>query len=149
MTGTTSWAGTALTLSQHLSSPPFLSEIRVANFFVFCINNVLTFYPFSFGHCIVFFNLWLLIIHLATVLCVLLSMASEYPFGHCIVCSSIYGFWLSLWPLYCVFFYLLASDYPFGHCIVCSSIYGFRVSIWPLYSVFFNLWLLIIPLATV
>jgi hypothetical protein len=74
-------------------------------------------------------------------------------FGHCVVCSSIYGFWLSLWylmaivlsvlllftdsvypfgifwPLCCLFFFylriLIIPLVSFGHCVVCSSIYGF------------------------
>ena len=93
-------------------------------------------------------TLWYL---LATVLSVLLFMATDYPlvsFGHCVVCSSsIYGIRLPfgiLWPLCCLFFFYLrhlitlwyllaivlsvllftASDYPlvsFGQCVVCSS----------------------------
>ena len=106
-------------------------------------------YPLvSSGHCIVSFDLRLLI-----TLWYLRFTATDYPLvssGHCIVCPSIYGYWLPFgifWPFYCLSFdlrllitlwYLLAialsvlpftaTDYPLissGHCIVCPSIYGY------------------------
>jgi hypothetical protein len=95
--------------------------------------------------CCLFFYLRILIIPLVS-------------FDHCVVCSSIYGFWLSLWyllaivlsvlllftdsnypfgifwPLCCLFFFylriLMIPLVSFGHCVVCSSIYGFWWSFW-------------------
>jgi hypothetical protein len=82
-----------------------------------------------------------------------------------IVCYYIYGFWLPLWPLYCLWLYLrllitpliillsviifMASDYIFDHCIVCHYIYGFWLLIWPLYYLSLYLRLLITPLTIV
>jgi hypothetical protein len=141
----------------------------------------------SFGHCVVcsssIYGFWLSLWYLlAIVLSVLLFTDSVYPFGifwplcflfffylriliipfvsfgHCVVCSSIYGFWLSLWyllvivlsvllftdsnypfgifwPLCCLFFFYLRILFiplvSFGHCVVCSSsIYGFWLFLW-------------------
>ena len=60
-----------LTLSEHLSSPPVFSVVRVTRSLVLCVcfvDRCLSFYAFSFGHCV--------------------------------VCpSSIYGFWFPLWYL--------------------------------------------------
>ena len=60
------------------------------------------------------------------VLCICLvdRCLSFCPFslGHCVVCSSIYGFWLSLWYLR-----FTDSDYPFG-------ILDLRILITPLVS---------------
>jgi hypothetical protein len=125
--------------------------------------------PFvSFDHCVVcsssIFGFWLsLLYRLAIVLSVLLLFTdSDDPFGifwplcclffylrilmillvsfgHCVVCSSIYGFWLSLWYLLTIVLSVLLftdSDYPFG-------------IFWPLCCLFFfYLWILIIPLVS-
>jgi hypothetical protein len=59
-----------LTLSEHLSSPPVCSWVRVTRslvLYVCFVDRCLSFCTFSFGHCF--------------------------------VCSSIYGFWLALWYL--------------------------------------------------
>jgi hypothetical protein len=59
-----------------------------------------------------------------------------FSFGHYVVCSSlIYGFWLHLWPLCCLFFFdiriLITPLISFCHCVVCSSlIYGFWLHLW-------------------
>jgi hypothetical protein len=58
-------------LSEHLSSVPVLSGVRVTRSLVLCVcfvDRYLSFYAFSFGHCVV-------------------------------CSSSIYGFWLPLWYL--------------------------------------------------
>jgi hypothetical protein len=60
-----------LTLPEHLSSPPVLSEISVTISLVLCVCFV--------DRCLSF---------------------CTFSFGHCVVCSSsIYGFWLPLWYL--------------------------------------------------
>jgi hypothetical protein len=55
-----------LTLSEHLSSPPVFSGVRVTRSLVLCVcfvDGFLFFCPFSFGHCIVcsssIYGLWL------------------------------------------------------------------------------------------
>ena len=60
-----------LTLSEHLSSPPVFSGVRVTRslvLYVCFVDRCLSFCTFSFGHCVVY-------------------------------SSSIYGFWLPLWYL--------------------------------------------------
>ena len=60
-----------LTLSEHLSSPPVFSWVRVTRscvLYVCFVDRCLSFCTFSFGHCVVY-------------------------------SSSIYGFWLPLWYL--------------------------------------------------
>jgi hypothetical protein len=87
-----------ITLSEHLSSPPLFSGIRVTRSLVLCVCCV--------HRCLSF---------------------CTFPFDHCVVRSSlIYGFWLSIWYLQTllsifkllsiVFSVLLLtdSDYPFG-----------------------------------
>jgi hypothetical protein len=60
-----------LTLSEHFSSPPVFSGVRVTRSLVLYVCFV--------DHCLSF---------------------CTFSFGHCVVCSSsIYGFWLLLWYL--------------------------------------------------
>ena len=45
-----------LTLSDHMSSPPVFSGVRVARSLVLCVcfvDRCLSFCPFSLGHCVV------------------------------------------------------------------------------------------------
>ena len=98
----------------------------------------------SFGHCVVcsssIYGFWLPLWYLvAIVLSVLLLFtASDYPFGILITAS--------LWPLYCLFFYLRLLITPmvsFGHCVVCSSsIYGFWLPLWYLVAIVLSVLLL-------
>ena len=124
-----------LTLPKHMSSPPDLSGVRVAQSLFFCVMcSWSLFVPLSF-----FFLL-------AIVLSVL----------HCIVCTSIVVYLLAIalsvllllfifWPLYCLYFY---SRLSFGPCIVCTSIVFYLLAIvlsvlllsfifWPLYCLYF------------
>ena len=59
------------TWRRHLSLPPVFSGICVIRSLVLCVCFV--------DRC--------------------LSFLFSFSFGHCVVCSSIYGFWLSLWYL--------------------------------------------------
>jgi hypothetical protein len=59
-----------LTLSENLSSPSVFSGVRV--------NRSLVLYVCFVDRCLSF---------------------CTFSFGHCFVCSSIYGFWLTLWYL--------------------------------------------------
>jgi hypothetical protein len=48
------------TLPEHLSSPPVFSGVRVTRSLVLCVcfvDRCLSFCPFSFGHCLFFFDL--------------------------------------------------------------------------------------------
>jgi len=114
------------------------------------------------------------------VVCSLLRYTdSDYPFGifkpfdHCVVCSSsIYGFWLPLWPLCCLFFFDIrilitplvssTSRWLFVLCLLTmcclfsSSIYGFWLPLWYLQTFwplcclfFFDIRILIASLAIV
>ena len=132
-----------LTLSEHMSSLPVCSGVRVTRSLVLCVVLCRSlfvplsflFWPLcclsfcllvivlsvllSFDHCVVcssvFWSLCCLSCLLAIVLSVLLS------FGHCVVCSSVF------WSLCCLFFCLLAIVLSvllsFGHCVVCSSVF--------------------------
>jgi hypothetical protein len=45
-----------LTIPEHMSSPPVFSEVRVTRSLVLCVlcvDRCLSFYTFSFGHCVV------------------------------------------------------------------------------------------------
>ena len=71
-----------------------------------------------------------------------------FSFGHCVVCSSIYGFWYSLWYLqtllsgvrvgqslvisvmFCTLLFVLLYFFSFSHCVVCPSINGFWLPLW-------------------
>ena len=100
------------------------------------------------------------------VFCIIFCIFCLFSFGRCIVCSSsIYGFWMSLWPFQT--FLVLLSFLYFGHCFVCPLIYGFSLLIrylqaflkvtisrnamsahWWYYSYDSHLWLLINPLVS-
>ena len=69
LTGVSSGAGTAYP-SEHLSSPPVYSRLRVTRSLVLCVCFV--------DRCLSF---------------------CTFSFGHCVVCSSIYGLITSLWYL--------------------------------------------------
>ena len=58
------------TFPEHLSSPPIFSGVRVTRSLVLYVCFVDRWCPFVL-----------------------------FSFGHCVFCSSIYGFWLSLWYL--------------------------------------------------
>jgi hypothetical protein len=90
-----------------MSSPPVFSGVRVTRslvLYICFVDRCLSFYTFSFHHCVVCSSVFwplccLFFCLLAIVLSVLLS------FGHCVVCSSsIYGFWLPLWYLQTLLF---------------------------------------------
>jgi hypothetical protein len=121
---------------------PIFRGVRVAFIFcVFFVDNSFSFWPFSFGSCIL-----------------LLLMASDYPFDIFfywwllitpLASSFIDGFWLPLWHL----LLLMASDYPF------DIFFYWWLLITPLtssfidasdypFGIFFYWWLLIIPLAS-
>jgi hypothetical protein len=128
-----------LTLSEHMSSLPVCSGVRVTRSLVLCVMLCRSlFVPLSFLFwplCCLSFCL------LVIVLSVLLS------FGHCVVCPSV--FWSLcrcssvVWSLCCLFFCLLAIVLSvllsFGHCVVCSSVF------WPLCCLsffgFYRFWL--------
>ena len=53
-----------LTLPEHLSSPPLFSGVRVTRslvLYVCFVHHCSSFCLFSFGHCVVFFDIWILI----------------------------------------------------------------------------------------
>ena len=64
-----------LTLPEHLSSPPVVSGDRVTRALLLCVcfvDRCLSFWPFSFGHCVVcsstIYGFWLLLWYLQTLL---------------------------------------------------------------------------------
>ena len=64
-----------LTLPEPLSSPPVFSGVRVTRSLVLCVcfvDHCLSFYPFSFGHCVVcsssIYGFWLHLWYLQTLL---------------------------------------------------------------------------------
>jgi len=53
-----------LILPEHLSSPPVFSGVRVTRslaLYVCCVDRCLSFCTFSFGHCVLFFDIRFLI----------------------------------------------------------------------------------------
>ena len=96
-------------------------------------SGSLSFYPFTFGHCVVcpslIYSFWLPLWYLLTiVLYVLLWFtASDYTFG-------------IFWPLCCISFFdwqlLITSLVSFSHCVVCPSlIYSFWLPLWYLLAI--------------
>ena len=78
------------------------------------------------------------------VLCILFCRSLFWP----LCSSSIYGFWLPPFGIFCLlcclFFdirILITPLVSFGHCIVCSSIYGFWLPLWYLQTLL-SLWML-------
>jgi hypothetical protein len=65
------------------------------------------------------------------VLSIIIFTASDYSFDHCIFCHYIYGFWLHLWPLYCLSVYLRVLITPLT--IVLSvfifTVYGYPYNV--------------------
>ena len=61
-----------LTIPEHMSSPPVFSEVRVTRSLVLCVlcvDRCLSFYTFSFGHCVVcplIYGFWLPLWYLLT-----------------------------------------------------------------------------------
>ena len=121
-----------------MSSPPVFSGVRVTRslvLYICFVDRCLSFYTFSFHHCVVCSSVfWPLCCLFFCLLAIVLS--GFLSFGHCVVCSSVF------WPLCCLFFCLLAIVLSvllsFGHCVVCSSsIYGFWLPLWYLQTLLF------------
>ena len=112
-----------LTLSEHMSSLPVCSGVRVTRSLVLCVMLCRSlFVPLSFLFwplCCLSFCL------LVIVLSVLLS------FGHCVVCPSV--FWSLCRLFFCRLVIVLSVLLSFGHCVVCPSVF------WSLCCLFFCL----------
>jgi hypothetical protein len=94
LTGVSSGAGTVYP-SEHLSSPPVYSRLRVTRSLVLYVCFV--------DRCLFF---------------------CTFSFGHCVVCSSIYGFWLPPFGIFKLFFWLFYIEYLFQENMQISEAYS-------------------------
>jgi hypothetical protein len=113
-----------LTLPEHLSSPPVFSGVRVTRslvLYVCFVDRCLSFFPFSFGHCVFcsssIYGFWLPIWYLQT----LLFLLYFYDLYFCFFRFSVKDifFWINaVFQVYFGYFYVVSPSYPWLICPV-------------------------------